>query len=463
MLNFTESMEWIEREHCFPKDLKYFHAHRFAKMFECLPKEIRNIPSIVSVGSCGKASILSFCASIFSHLGYKCVVGVKPPLNESASGNLQRYQIWHNGSVRSMSEEEFMEQFPLLQEAVNMAEEAPELGKVAPYDMRAWLLNSWAVRQKADFIFAEANIGYLADPISVLPNTILTLVGPIGTDHGQILLAPKDFHPELEDKAGPFYHKIEPLRHKKNIVFARQDPKVENLLPEGLLYGRDFSAEDIDCSMDGSTFRLKLSKKMCEVYCVDPNIFNSQKFSLNALGSFQCENASQALVGAMTVLGTHWEDMARGLQATHISGRLQKLSDKILATVASSREKLRSLLDSLEKLLGQEEKICVCATFLDRIHSLKEAVNLLSNWPKLSTLAVTNYLNDEVNRDIHPNKIASIAPQAHLFPYAPQEAESFILRRAEERSERVLFLGNGMLSYLSLNHKRPNFVCDCAL
>ncbi len=450
-MNFVESMNWIERQHSFPEKIEDFHARRFAKMLEFMPSEFNNIPSIISVGSCGKASILSFCASIFSNLGYKCAVGVKPPLSESPVGNLQRYQIWHNGSVRSMSEREFMELFPLLREAVDGVEREPELGKVAPYDMRPWLLNYWALKEGVDYIFCEANIGYRSDPVSLLPRTVLTLVGPIGTDHGQLLVAPQGFHTELEKKAGPFYHKVEPLRHKDNLIFARQDPKVIPLLPQGLLYGRDFSAQDLNCSLSGSTFRLNLSDEICKRYNVDPVGLNSQVFHLNALGSFQCENASQALVGALTILGPRWQEMDSGLKVTSVSGRLQKLSDNMLATVASSPEKLQALLDSLAELLGDKEKIYVCATFLDRIHYLKEAVNLLANWPKLSELIVTNYLDDETNRDIHPSALIPIAPQANIFPYFPQEAKEFALRKAGERGERVLFLGNGMLSYLNEN------------
>ena len=112
---------------------------------------------------------------------------------------------------------------------------------------------------------------------------------------------------------------------------------------------------------------------------------------------------------------------------------------------------MQALLDSLAELLGDKEKIYVCATFLDRIHYLKEAVNLLANWPKLSELIVTNYLDDETNRDIHPSALIPIAPQANIFPYFPQEAKEFALRKAGERGERVLFLGNGMLSYLNEN------------
>ena len=485
--DFTAHMNWIEREHAFPSDPAQFHAKRFEYMLTHSPLEakLRSIPGIVGAGSCGKASTLSFSARIFSALGLKCAVGVKPPLSESPLGNLERYQIWEGTDRgRRMTPQEFETLFPALLRAAAMTElKHPEWGAAAPYDMRAFLLDSFAVSQEADLLISEANIGRRRDPISCLPNTVMTLVAPIGTDHGGLLTAPEGFHPELGPKAGPYYDKADGLQAGREAVFGRQDERVQQLIDQdSIRQGRDYQAIDCRCSMDGSAFRLQINRELAGWLQINAAAFRERVFRLQALGKFQCENAAQALLGALTLrrralnlrdnpgdslngfassrlvktlqtlsLDDFLQAAERGLGAAQVPGRLQLIAPDCVEAVASSPEKLQALLDSLAALVKPGQKVCVGATFLDRIHYLRQAVEMLAEWPLNAYMAVTKYLDDEVNRDAAPADLAACCPRAQLCA-SPAEARQLVLERARRNGDIALFLGNGMLSFL---HRQP--------
>lgn len=482
-MTFAEQMNWIEREHKFPEDPALFNNKRFARLLSesGLRERLAAIPGIVGAGSCGKASTLSFTARIFSALGLRCAVGVKPPLNESPLGNLERYQLWEGAEGgRRMTPAELSELFPPLREAVlRMEAERPELGGAAPYDMRALLLEAFAVSQRADLLVSEANIGRRRDPISCLPDTVLTLITPIGTDHGGLLTAPEGFHPELGAKAGPFFDKADGLRLGKAAVFGRQDGDIGALLdPRSVIYGRDYTAVDCASSLSGTSFRLRLSADLSRYLDIDAETLESRIFKLQALGRFQCENAAQALTASLVLrrrarlltessddplrpyrdsrlykallgysLDEFLEAASSGLKAACVPGRLQLLEPDCISAVASSPEKLGALLQSLSEL-GGGRRFCVCATFLDRIHYLKEAVELLAAWPENEFTIITKFLNDEVNRDIDPGSAAVYCPNAAVCP-DPEAACEMVKERARRSGSMVLFLGNGMLSCLN--------------
>ncbi|MBQ7568969.1 hypothetical protein IJT17_09210 [bacterium] len=482
-IDFAAHMNWMEREHTFPSDPAQFHAKRFGYMLEhsSLNQALRLIPGIVGAGSCGKASTLSFLARIFSALGLKCAVGVKPPLSESPLGNLERYQIWEGAdSSRRMTPQEFEELFPALRQAAEQTErQHPEWGQAAPYDMRAYMLGSFAVSQRADLLISEANIGRRRDPISCLPSTVMTMITPIGTDHGGLLTAPEGFHPELGPQAGPYYDKADGLHLGKAAVFGRQDELIQGLLdPESIRQGRDYQVCDCHCTMEGSSFTIQLGDSLAEYLQTDAAAFRARTFRLQALGRFQCDNAAQALIGAMVLrrraqrledsesaplnafsssklvrllqelpLSSFLQKASQGLQSAKVAGRLQLIADSCVEAVASSPEKLRALLDSLAAMVRPGQKVCICATFLDRIHYLREAVELLASWPLNAYLVVTKYLDDEVNRDAAPADLAAYCPRAQLCP-DPGTAQRLVLERAQKHGDIALFLGNGMLSYL---------------
>lgn len=82
--------------------------------------------------------------------------------------------------------------------------------------------------------------------------------------------------------------------------------------------------------------------------------------------------------------------------------------------MASSPEKLETLLHSLETILKPRQRVCVCAAFLDRIHYLNEAVELLATGPLNAYMVVTKYLDGEVNRGADPQKSAAFYPREQI-------------------------------------------------
>ncbi|MCR5660867.1 MAG: hypothetical protein K6G50_01930 [bacterium] len=481
-MSFEDNMIWMEQEHVFPADIADFHNKRFDWILKNsgLAHELNKIPAITGVGSCGKASTLSFTGSIFSALGLKCAIGTKPPLNESPLGNLERWQIWENLERRRCTPDEFCGLFPLMKESVDRLEkERQDLGKAAPYDMRAYLLSAFAVAQNADLIIYEANIGRANDPVGCLPNKIMELITPIGTDHGGLLQAPPGFHDELGAMAGPFYHKASGLKLGKGAVFGRQHDLIVPLLdPASVIFGRDYDIANSSCSMDGTSFSIKFSDNLAQYLNLTDDALNLS-FKLSALGLFQCENAAQALIASLVlrrraVLNEpadslkHFsssrlvsllrnisdeefmEKASAGLSQAQVPGRLQLIAPNCVAAVASSPEKLGALLESLGKLLNPGQKVLICATFLDRIHYLKEAVQLASSWPLTESIIITRYLDNDINRDANPETLLPYSPHA-VINNNIDDAFQRTKQAAQSQGNIALFLGNGMVSWLSSN------------
>lgn len=479
-MSFEDKMNWMEQEHVFPANIADFHNKRFAWMLENsgLAAKLANIPGIIGAGSCGKASTLSFMGSIMAALGFKCAIGTKPPIDESPLGNLERWQIWENFQRRRMTPAEFEEIFPLIKEnALELEKTHQEWGAAAPYDLRALILNAFAVSQQADLVISEANIGRANDPAGCLPNTVMNIITPIGTDHGGLLIAPHDFHNELGAMAGPFYQKAYGLKLGKGAVFGKQHELIAPLIdPHSIIFGRDFDITGTSCSMSGTSFQIKLSDNLRQYLNLSADL-ESLHIKLTALGLFQCENAAQALVAALILRrrailnepgdllnkfsSSNFAQKLRdipediflqkaldGLKQVQVPGRLQLIAPSCAATISSSPEKLKALLESIENLINPGQKVLICATFLDRIHYLKEAVQMASNWPLTGSITITKYLDNDTNRDADPQALLPYSPHA-IINNNIGDAFLQTKKAAQSQGNIALFLGNGMVSWLS--------------
>ncbi|MCA9797263.1 MAG: hypothetical protein KC910_35880, partial [Candidatus Eremiobacteraeota bacterium] len=188
-MSFDQLMGWVEQEHGFPARLEDFHPRRCAWLFEQGLAADLKAPLAVVAGSCGKASTARFLAfvvrALFDAAGERRSLGLgtKPPLQETLQGNRERYQLFEAGqpAPRWIAPEEFA---GLAAELKQLAQRVPaELGPLAAYDLRYWLLGRFFVEQKVAFGIVEANIGLRLDPASVFPRPALALMTPIGNDH----------------------------------------------------------------------------------------------------------------------------------------------------------------------------------------------------------------------------------------------------------------------------------------
>ena len=78
---------------------------------------------------------------------------------------------------------------------------------------------------------------------------------------------------------------------------------------------------------------------------------------------------------------------------------------------------------------------------------MHDAVSMLASWPKNKFMIVTKYLDDDVNRDADPYSLGKFCPRA-LFVQDAEQACS-MARKMTKKGYMVLFLGNGILSFIS--------------
>jgi dihydrofolate synthase / folylpolyglutamate synthase len=438
-MNFVEAMKWVEEAHAFPSDPARFNADRFRWLLTetGLERDLAEIPTAVVAGSCGKGSTARFLAHIACRSGIHVVLGTKPPLEETAQGHLERYQVSQGTGFRWLSSNEFTARAQELRPAVErLSRERPDLGPPAPYELRAWILVRTAAVQRAGLAVVEANIGLRFDPAGVLPMPAVTLLTPIAFDHGQMLRPPDDYRPDLGERAGPFWHKAGGVWPGSQVVAGRQDPSIHASLPLGARrFADEYGVEDVVCSLEGSQAVLRLGSER-------------RRIKLRALGAFQVENAAHAAAAAQVLHerrllpgGTEdfWRAVQEGLFDAETPGRLQVLATRPAVLLAP--EKTMGLIKALEPLFPSGGRLHICATFLDRVHNVAQAAKAVASFPRVARIVLTRVKDDDVNRDADPELLAAhIGAEVELDP---RKAVASTLAGASA-DDIVLLLGHSM-------------------
>ena len=276
-MNFEDAMHAVEEARSFPAP-GHLHARRLAWILERsgLHRRAAALPWALVAGSCGKASTARFLAFIVRRLLDRAgvdapvVLGTKPPLSETHDGQRERYQLF----ARAASAPHWIDRADfarlvdaLLPVAEALAREAPELGPVAPYDLRYAVLLAYAVDRGAAFAVVEANIGLRDDPTSALPPPRAQLLTPIDADHAQLLRPPAPLPAALEglgERAGPVWHKAGGLRPGVPVVVGVQEASVARAVAAlaaergtgGVVWrGADYDVLRRVCALDGPSAR----------------------------------------------------------------------------------------------------------------------------------------------------------------------------------------------------------------
>lgn len=438
-MNFSEAMSWVEEKHRFPEDLTHFHSLRFQELAE-RSHLFANLPRLVVVtGSCGKASTARFLAFMLRAAGLRVGLGTKPPLQESPHGNLERYQLIDSDGEHWLEPELFAQicsPLPALTQDLS-----PELGEVAPYDLRTWILLRAFQEWKVDVGIVEANIGLRNDPAGAILGVELTIVTPIATDHAQMLTAPSQWS-HLGSAAGPLWHKLSAVPSQKVVVGRQSSISAENLdallQRSGPRWGRDFTVTDGSTGLWGSRGTLSTS-------------VGNLLLELSCLGDFQLENAATAAMAFFQLGYKDTSAVQAGAAGCQIPGRLQVLAHQPLQLlcVASSKTKVQAMLDSLEPLFDTEEaKMVMVLTLLDRIHGVEDVIGYIATHPRLKTLIVTEGSYHDDSCDIVPGRLADMARRAnsHLELLVEPEPEKALAlgAKAVNPGDVLLLLGNGI-------------------
>lgn len=466
-MTFDEQMSWVEEQHGFPAALEDFHQRRCAWLFALgLERELAGTPLAVVAGSCGKASTARMLAYIVRALldaagdSRPVGLGTKPPLQETLDGNRERYQLFEAGasSPRWIEPEEFSELAAELRTVVNVLPE--RLGQPAAYDLRYWLLGKFFARRQVAFGIVEANIGFRLDPASVFPRPTLALLTPVGNDHAAQLTA--DGAPAwlqaLGDRAGPAWHKAGALPESAEIVVGRQTPEVmaavERLVGRKVLsFGHDYEVSEVVSAIDGTSFLLRIDGEELAI-------------KLGIVGGFQADNAAQAAAGAWEL----WRQgklpgdrrqlksaVVEGLRRADTPGRMQLFakSPVTFLSLATGYVKVDALMTALGELLSShhpEAGLVVCLTFLDRVYEVRRSFERILSVPGLKKIVLTSYFDDDQNRDLSPEVMASWSSEPDKVEICEEPRQAVEQARAHAHPERdvVLLLGNGLCHSLEL-------------
>lgn len=442
MRTFLDCMRWVEEEHCFPEDPRHFHGRRFAELARLSDLWSGMPPLVVVTGSCGKASTSRFLGFMLRAAGKTVGLGTKPPLQESAYGNLERYQRLDAGD-HWIEPELFAK---IARDLPDLARQVPpELGPLAPYDMRLWILLRAFQHWKVDIGIVEANIGLRQDPAGAIPNAALTIITPVATDHAPILPAPPEWA-HLGAAAGPLWHKMSAVPSSK-VVVGRQShiepgPLDDLLNRPGPRLGRDFTLSQVRSGLWGGSGVWQSGRRELNL-------------RLSCLGEFQVENAAVA-AAAFFELGEGDESaVLAGAKACQIPGRLEVLGREPLQLLAAvgSLSKVQGILESLETLFESDgEGVVVVLSMLDRLTQIPEVVRYIARHPRLRALVVTQCDYPDESRDVPAAELATLALEARpeLQVFTESRFDEAIARGRAVAGERLLLLlGNGLAASVS--------------
>lgn len=440
MTDFEEAMHLIEHGYFFPEDdLSLFHNRRTAWLLEATGLSARARPTALVAGTCGKASTSRFLAFIAHELyrelalpGY-LGLATKPPNHETLDGHRERYQSWsHTDPYPQWIEPALLIRW--VEELKPWVEKIPpQLGAAAPYDLRYWLVARLFDHYQVDLAVLEGYVGLRNDPSRAFSGMEVAILGSIGDDHQEYLLAPQplpDCLQGLGSKAGPVWHKASGVPPGIPLVLGRQDAEVDTAVHHlieqagaGPLYrlGRDFDFSHLHPTFEGSTAQLRIGAETREV-------------QLSALGGFQMENAAQAAMAAFVLQqkgvlpGTPdqlWPAVLRGLKKTDSPGRLQIIAQKprVIYNSAASHYKIAATLDHLRQMFaGQPRRLYLCAVLLARHRRAREIWQLLLETPGLAGVVATSHpldghLEAEVlgqwTRELRPELLCQVQPDPH--------------------------------------------------
>lgn len=467
-MNFEDAMREVEEAHAFPSP-EHLHARRLAWMLRRtgLDARARALPWALVAGSCGKASTARFLAYIARRIfdaervDAPLVLATKPPLSETPDGQRERYQLFARDAEAPewITPDEFTRHAEaLIPVSEALTREAPELGPVAPYDLRYAILLRYALDRGAALAVIEANIGLRDDPTSAFPAPRVQLLTPIDTDHAHLLRPPSPLPPVLgglSERAGPTWHKAGGLRAGVACVVGAQRDDVDRAVRalaaqrgvDAVAWrGEAYDVVRRECSLGGSDATLRFGDERLDVH-------------VRAPGAFQVDNAAQAAAAAWALIecgalpGTRatWRDaVKRGLAEATMPGRLEVIGTQPLTVlqVGASAVKMRAFVEALTEIVPRGAKVVACASFLGRIHAAREPVAILAHAPWLHALVATACETSGDAADLDADEVVSVArrERPELDARAERDPDTAVaLARSLAGDEgAVVIVGNGL-------------------
>ncbi len=203
--------------------------------------------------------------------------------------------------------------------------------------------------KECDYVIIEAGMGGLLDATNICKNSVASVFTSIGMDHVNFL--GDTLEKIAENKAG--------IIKSNSMVFSapQQESVIEILKCNAEKNASSFVCvdreliKDIKCRFSGTVFSYKDFKGL----------------SIELLGTYQVINAALAIEVAVS-LGVSEQAVRKGLKATYIQGRFEKICDKPMIFIDGAHNEPASLVlkDTLETYFTKKRFIYIMGMLRDK-------------------------------------------------------------------------------------------------
>ncbi len=314
-------------------------------------------PSLIVAGTNGKGSSALLVASILKSHGLRCGLFSSPHLYRFN----ERFMI----GLKSVSDEALNDAFLNVKFLIDKYS--------LTYFESAFLVSLFLFRN-CDFNVFEVGLGGRLDATNVLNHTA-ALITHIDIDHTNYL------GKNIMDIA---FEKLSVIKNCPAVV-SKNEPIISDMAKDFtdnlFIYGRDFSAGNIDVSLGGTSFT-----------------YNKKTFKTNLIGKAQAYNAVSSIFASWLLLRNVFGikpsyELTKKALLVQLNGRIQVIRRKplLIIDVAHNVDALKNLFNTLKSLNVKANVLFSCLRDKDVAGNLK----VIRNYLKFSgkKLLVTNIKN----------------------------------------------------------------------
>lgn len=297
-------------------------------------------------GTSGKTSTTYFIANIFHTHGYRAGMFTSPHICTFA----EYFTINMNLPVVK----EIVELIEQSKTLIDREYEQKEMGVISYSEFVLAMALTYFAEKNVDYVALEAFLGGRYDASNVIEQSEVSIITNIGLDHTHIL---GDTLPEIaSDKVGIVKEGAPLITAEQNSeiigIFRKEANKLDT---EVQILGKDFHIEHVKTERDKTTFD----------YVSDMNTY--RELTTSMCGAYQANNAALAIRALENISykcqkTVEEESLRRGLWATSIPGRYEKVNDDppVILDGAHNPDKIAYLISYLQNRFEKDKVIFLC-------------------------------------------------------------------------------------------------------
>jgi dihydrofolate synthase/folylpolyglutamate synthase len=291
-----------------------------------------SLPIIHVAGTNGKGSVCAYLSSLLREAGYKVSVFTSPHLVDI------RERFCVSGQIGELiTEEAFLETFQKVYKQLDFTAIADGNGYHPTFFEYLFFMAMLLFEEaQPDYCIIETGLGGRLDATNILWQKILTIITSVSMDHMEYL------GNTLEEIA---LEKAGILRTGVPLVYWGQDPKVSRIIRERA------AALEVTCHLVSKKdyVFLNFGNKSID-FCLQSQYYNYDSLTLNTTALYQMENAVLA-IRSLEILtdgkGISPTIVAKGLQKTNWSGRMEEVLPDVYLDGAHNEDGFRAFLDAV--------------------------------------------------------------------------------------------------------------------